>query len=91
MMYIPIHVPGGSGSLWMRIPGAGPKIPGEYQGEIVSRIVRLVSTGRNIPLGEMYDSHTYHVYNSDRHTTREVKVKVLSEMAIVKKLPKGKL
>ena len=53
--------------------------------------VILQSTSRNNVLGELYDSRTYLVYNPDRHTTREVRVRTLCEMAIVAKRSKPKL
>ena len=53
--------------------------------------VTLRSTSRNLVLGELYDSRTYLVYNPDRHTTREVRVRTLCEMGFGKKLPGGKV
>jgi len=60
----------------------------ETQGMIT---VTLRATSRNIVLGELYDSRTYLVYSSVRHTTREVRVRTLCEMGFGKKLPGGKV
>ena len=53
--------------------------------------VTLRATSRILVLGELYDSRTYLVYSKDRHTTREIRVRTVCEMAIVTKRPKAKL